>query len=141
MFFGKDKSFISIFQIRCTKIGTRHKKFDIFTLKLHPLCPLKGGMFLSFSLSSPCRFLGYQPDKSLISVIDNVCYVYHRCFFFIQYTENQLFKEKLKAITITNLMLTITNLMLFRVATITNLMFLITKFYFCDKKYYLCSMN
>ena len=41
-----------------------------------PSPPLKGGVFLSFSLSSPCRFSGRQPDKGLISVIDNVCYVY-----------------------------------------------------------------
>lgn len=54
------------------------KKLAFFTLTLHPLHPLKGGMFLSFSLLFPFRFSGNQPDKSLISVIDNVCYVYPR---------------------------------------------------------------
>ena len=62
----------------CTYLCTRHKKFILFTLTLHPLRPLKGGMFLSFSLSSPCRFSGKQPDKGFISVIDIVCYVYPR---------------------------------------------------------------
>ena len=59
-------------------ILTRHKKFVHFTLTLHPLHPLKGGMFLSFSLLFPFQFPENQPDKSLISVIDNVCYVYPR---------------------------------------------------------------
>ena len=64
--------------ISCTYLCTRQKKLAFFTLTLHPLRPLKGGLFLSFSLLFPFRFSGNQPDKSLISVIDNVCYVYPR---------------------------------------------------------------
>lgn len=43
----------------CTYLCTRHKKkFAIFTLTLHPLHPLKGGVFLSFPLLFPFRFPG-----------------------------------------------------------------------------------
>ena len=43
---------------------------------LHAYAPPQRGIVLSFSLSFPAQFSGNQPDKSLISVIDNVCYVY-----------------------------------------------------------------
>lgn len=54
------------------------EKIVLFTLTLLPPPPLKGGMFLSFPLLFSFRIFGNQPDKSLISVIDNICYVYPR---------------------------------------------------------------
>jgi len=51
---------------------TRHKKFVHFTLTLAP----QRGLFLSFFILLPFRFSREQSDKSLISVIDNVCHVH-----------------------------------------------------------------
>lgn len=66
---GKDRYKNPNFQTFCVLICVHAiKKFVFFTLTLHPLRPLKGGMFLSFSLLSSFPFSENQPDKGLISV-------------------------------------------------------------------------
>ena len=71
---GKDRYKNPNFQTFCVLICV-HAIKRLFSSRLRSP-PSKGELFLSFSLSFPAQFSGNQPDKSLISVIDNVCYVY-----------------------------------------------------------------
>ena len=69
---GKDRYKNPNFQTFCVLyLCTRHKR--LFSSRLRS--PQREIVFV-FSLSFPAQFSGNQPDKSLISVIDNVCYVY-----------------------------------------------------------------
>lgn len=82
-------------------------------LRCTPSTPSKGECFCLFPFCFLSDSRENQPDKSLISVIDNVCYVY-------PLARARIMREN-GALTITNLILTITNLILNLALTITNL--------------------
>ncbi len=79
MFGAKIKTKIQTSKYSCTYLCTRHKKsLQSSRLRCTPSTPSKGECFCLFPFCFLSDSRENQPDKSLISVIDNDCYVYPR---------------------------------------------------------------
>lgn len=65
MFGAKIKTKIQTSKYSCTYLCTRHKKFAIFTLTLHPPTPSKGDCFCLFPFRFHVDFRKPTPIKAL----------------------------------------------------------------------------